>query len=802
MMNSLRSKIFVFVIALMMIVMGTMLTTVFFAVKKQEQQQVQTQLQSFDAVIKRHNDTRNYYLSAFAETVAKDFGLKSAFSEDLRSFLVALNNHRKRIDADFAIAVDTEKSIVSELLIEMVDGKPKVRRGPESGTTFRFPEWLANTDIDYFYFLNGKIYQLRLESLRSGRQIVGWIGFGYEINAALAERYAELTGLNTTFMLDGPDGWSQVAAYSFDGTIDDQSHMQTVKDLLDDPDRHKKLHIVKPIGDIATLSNIDEKYSLTLIMYSNRDYIAAALQKRWLQLAAIGGVMLLIAVIGAFFISRGITRPIKRLVEHARNITRGNYGEAILVGNDSEVAALASEFNTMQDAIVQREQQIRHSLYHASLTDLPNRKSLEITIDEWIANGKSAFPIFLINIRGMSDINDTLGFNVGNQVIQEMARRLLQLRFEPKVFHVGGDEFVLLVDPDHESDMPICSQTVDDEVCRLLLEEVNRALQPNFHCEEMDLHLRIGAGITVYPTHGDTSATLLQKADAAMRQARRNKVWVQIYDAAQDVNTVERLSLINDLRQAIRQDQLTLFYQPKLTINKGEIHHVEALVRWIHPKHGMVRPDEFIHLAEQTGQINDLTEWVLNEAARQHKAWADQGLYQQIAVNISAENLKIPNFTGVVQSILQKHDVDVAAIALEVTESAVVDDPEFAIGILEELKSLGFKLSIDDYGTGYSSLAQLKQLPVHELKIDKSFVLQLTENKGDQVIVQSTIELAHNMGLTVVAEGIEDLAALEWLGEANCELAQGYYIQRPQPATDYYDWLQSSDFFPNQSATA
>lgn len=253
MMNSLRSKIFVFVIALMMIVMGTMLTTVFFAVKKQEQQQVQTQLQSFDAVIKRHNDTRNYYLSAFAETVAKDFGLKSAFSEDLRSFLVALNNHRKRIDADFAIAVDTEKSIVSELLIEMVDGKPKVRRGPESGTTFRFPEWLANTDIDYFYFLNGKIYQLRLESLRSGQQIVGWIGFGYEINSALAERYAELTGLNTTFMLDGPDGWSQVAAYSFDGTIDDQSHVQTVKDLLDDPDRHKKLHIVKPIGDIATL---------------------------------------------------------------------------------------------------------------------------------------------------------------------------------------------------------------------------------------------------------------------------------------------------------------------------------------------------------------------------------------------------------------------------------------------------------------------------------------------------------------------------------------------------------------------
>lgn len=803
MMNSLRSKIFVFVIALMLVVMGTLLTTVFIAVKKQEQRQVQAQLQSFDAIFKRYNDTRNYYLSAFAETVAKDFGLKSAFSEDLRSFLVALNNHRKRIDADFAIAIDPENTVVSELLVESVDGKQKVRRGPESGSTFRFPEWLNKTDIDYFYYLGGKIYQLRLETLHSGQQIVGWIGFGYEINQTLAARYAELTGLNIAFMLENDSGWSQIAAHNVDGTTDDQAHMQTVLSLIDNPDQHKRLHLVKPLGDVSILgSEQNSKQALTFIMYSNRDYIADALQKRWIQLVALGSLMLLIAIVGAFFISRGITRPIKTLIEHARDISRGNYGEAILVGNDSEVAALASEFNSMQEAIVQREKQIRHSLYHAPLTDLPNRKSLEQTIDQWIAEEKRSFPIFLINTRGMSDINDTLGFDVGNQVIQEMARRLCQLRFEPQVFHVGGDEFVLLVDPEHQSDMPICAETVDDEVCRLLLNEVNAVLQPSFFCESMNLHLRICAGITVYPTHGANSATLMQKADAAMRQARRNKLWIQIYDEAQDVNTVERLSLINDLRHAIIDDQLTLFYQPKLTISQGEIHHVEALVRWIHPTHGMVRPDEFIHLAEQTGQINDLTEWVLNEAARQHKAWADQGLYQQIAVNISAENLKIPHFTGVVQSILNKHGVDVAAISLEVTESAVVDDPEFAIGILEELKSLGFKLSIDDYGTGYSSLAQLKQLPVHELKIDKSFVLQLTENKGDQVIVQSTIELAHNMGLTVVAEGIEDLPALEWLGNAKCELAQGYYIQRPQPADDYYKWLQSSDYFPNQSTTA
>lgn len=803
MMNSLRSKIFVFVIALMLVVMTTLLTVVFFAVKKQEQQQVQAQLQSFDAVFKRYNDTRNYYLSAFAETVAKDFGLKSAFSEDLRSFLVALNNHRKRIDADFAIAIDTNQTVVSELLVDKIDNKLKIRRGPESGAEFRFPQWLSHTDIDYFYYLGGKIYQLRLESLRSGQQIVGWIGFGYEINQSLAGRYAELTGLNTAFMLESKNGWSQIAAFSFDGQVDDSEHTQTVMRLLDDPEQHERLHLVKPLGEVSvSRANSSDQYALTFIMYSNRDYIADALQKRWIQLVILGSLMLLFAVVGAFFISRGITRPIKQLVEHARAITRGNYGDMTLVGNDSEMAALASEFNTMQDAILQREQQIRHSLYHAPLTGLPNRKSLEITIDEWIDQHKKAFPVFLINTRGLSDINDTLGYSVGNQVIVEMGNRLSQLRFDPLVFHIGGDEFVLLVDPEHESGMPMCSETVNDEVCRLLLEEVNTALQPSFYCESMNLHLRICAGITVYPTHGDTSATLLQKADTAMRQARRNKLWIQIYDESQDVNTVERLSLINDLRHAIHQDQLTLFYQPKLTISTGKINHVEALVRWMHPTHGMVRPDEFIHLAEQTGQINDLTEWVLNEAARQQKAWEKDGLYQQIAVNISAENLKIPHFTGVVQSILHRHDVDVSAISLEVTESAVVDDPEFAIGILEELKSLGFKLSIDDYGTGYSSLAQLKQLPVHELKIDKSFVLQLTENKGDQVIVQSTIELAHNMGLTVVAEGIEDLGALEWLGAADCELAQGYYIQRPQPADDYYRWLHSSDYFPTKSTTA
>jgi EAL domain-containing protein (putative c-di-GMP-specific phosphodiesterase class I) len=278
-------------------------------------------------------------------------------------------------------------------------------------------------------------------------------------------------------------------------------------------------------------------------------------------------------------------------------------------------------------------------------------------------------------------------------------------------------------------------------------------------------------------------------ADMALHSAKKQSKLVQIYHPDLDINTVERLNLINDLKQAIPAGELTLHFQPKMCLKTRKVTHAEALVRWQHPTLGMIPPDNFIYIAEQTGQIKALTRWVFITALAQYNAWKTQGIDLNIAINISAENLKESDFHQFIYQGMIAANVPAKKITLEVTESSVVEDPEAAIKVLAEFKDYGMKISIDDYGTGYSSLAQLKQLPVHELKIDKSFIQNIKNDEDDQIIVRSTIELAHNMGLHVVAEGIEDEFALNWLSDNGCELAQGYYISRPKPAIDLTPWL-------------
>jgi EAL domain-containing protein (putative c-di-GMP-specific phosphodiesterase class I) len=282
-------------------------------------------------------------------------------------------------------------------------------------------------------------------------------------------------------------------------------------------------------------------------------------------------------------------------------------------------------------------------------------------------------------------------------------------------------------------------------------------------------------------------------ADTALHYTRKKNQLVQIYNSNLDVNTLKRLNLINDFKSAVEQGQLELHFQPKMDLSSNIITHVEALVRWRHPKLGLVPPDDFIPIAEQTGQITELTRWVFEAALVQYNHWLALDIDLNIAINISTQDLRDPNFFNFASKSTKQHNISPSKITLEITESAVVDDPESAIVLLNKFKASGYYLSIDDYGTGYSSLAQLKSLPVHELKIDKSFIQRLKEDSDDRIIVRSTIELAHNMGLSLVAEGIEDEFALKWLAEHHCEKAQGYFISRPLAALELTQWLQANN---------
>jgi EAL domain-containing protein (putative c-di-GMP-specific phosphodiesterase class I) len=300
-------------------------------------------------------------------------------------------------------------------------------------------------------------------------------------------------------------------------------------------------------------------------------------------------------------------------------------------------------------------------------------------------------------------------------------------------------------------------------------------------------------GIAIAPLHSGDADTLLRYADTAMYAAKRGRRTYALYDPAQDAHSPERLALLGELREAIAGGGLQLHYQPKATLSTGEVTAVEALARWPHPERGFIPPGQFIPLAEASGLIGPLTLWVLGEAVRQCGAWRQEGQALEIAVNLSAWTLHDPEILTVVDGLLQAHDVPPALLRLEVTESAVMDDPDRALDVLARLSALGVRLSIDDFGTGYSSLAYLKRLPVDELKIDQAFVRHVADDEADATIVRSTISLGHNLGLNVVAEGVEDEAAWRLLAEAGCDRAQGYYLARPMPAGDVVRWLQARE---------
>jgi EAL domain-containing protein (putative c-di-GMP-specific phosphodiesterase class I) len=305
--------------------------------------------------------------------------------------------------------------------------------------------------------------------------------------------------------------------------------------------------------------------------------------------------------------------------------------------------------------------------------------------------------------------------------------------------------------------------------------------------------LNVGAsiGIALCPEHGEDADTLLRRADIAMYTAKRAHEGFAFYQPEQDDHTPDRLLLAGELRHAIENDQLVLHYQPKASFATGCVSHVEALVRWNHPQRGLVPPDQFIPLAEQTGLIRPLFLWVLNDALHQCSLWQQEGIGLHVAVNLSMRNLQDPRLPDTLVNLLSRWNLEPTWVELEITESALAADPERAMRILTRFSAMGMRITIDDFGTGYSSLAYLKRLPVDEIKIDKSFVLGMVNDENDATIVRSTIDLGHNLGLKVVAEGVEDQATWDLLTAWGCDLAQGYFLSHPLPAPDLVAWLRA-----------
>lgn len=427
------------------------------------------------------------------------------------------------------------------------------------------------------------------------------------------------------------------------------------------------------------------------------------------------------------------------------------------------------------------EKKAAHDATHDSLTGLPNRTLFLDRLQQATIMSKrdeAILGVLLLDMDRFKEVNDTLGHYYGDRLLKQLAIRLSNvIRESDTIARIGGDEFgFVLPQLQHEEDV------------ENIVKKIQKSLTEPFMLNNLALEVQVSIGATLYPEHGTDADTLIQRADVAMYVAKQRKLGFAIYSAKFDEHSPQRLTLMGELRRAIQNNELLIHYQPKILSATGEINAVEALVRWKHPTHGMMPPDEFIPLAERTGLIDDLTIWVLKRSLAECSFWHNEGFKLKLAINVSVLSLLNPEFPGHLLGLLRSHDFPAESLIMEITETSIMMDPQRSMEILQHVHDQGVNISIDDFGTGYSSLSYLKKLPVSELKIDKSFVTDMLSNDSDSAIVNATIQLAHNLGLKVVAEGVESKAISDELHKMGCDLQQGFFISRPQPPEALLSW--------------
>ncbi len=499
-------------------------------------------------------------------------------------------------------------------------------------------------------------------------------------------------------------------------------------------------------------------------------------------------VILLAMLVMLWILQKTSVRPMQRLVAQMLRVRsdKSHFGEHVVVAGNTEVAEAGAGFNDMTTRLKELYESLESLAFTDPLTKLPNRtlfhERLEQAIDEAKRDYKP-FALFLMDIDRFKDINDTLGHQVGDMLLQQVAARLRsKLREIDTVARMGGDEFAILL------------PAVNDKHAAMAARMLLQALRTPFSVEEQSLDIGASIGIALYPDHGVDANILVQRADVAMYAAKHANSGHALYDGNLDQHSPTRLTLLGELRHAVEQEQFVLYFQPKVNLKNYQVTGVEALVRWNHPREDLMLPDTFIPLLEQTGMIRSLTPWVLNESLRQGQVLQEQGAPITISMNLSVRDLQDPYLADAFAEQLAALQISPRWLELEITESAVMTEPERALEVLTRLSSMGLRIAIDDFGTGYSSLSYLKKLPVNTIKIDKSFVIGMGRDENDAAIVRTSVDLAHNLKLEVVAEGVENEETLKRLSELGCDTAQGHYISRPLSADELALWLKQSSW--------
>ena len=692
--------------------------------------------------------------------LASDYGFKQAVaSGDHPTIRSALGNTAARAGATVALLLDLDGTVVVSS-----SGEEQRSRAPLTAAqiTDEFPHHVVN--------IAGAPYQTVTVPLKAPLP-VALVMLGFPIDETLAKHLQSLTGLAVTFVADHGSAPEILAstlppnerAAALDGLDTDRTDPQrTGKEL------NAHLSLLRPFLN-------DRSDAYVAVQLPLAEATASYVRIRNI-LFAITGLSLLLAIGGSFWLANTITRPVQLLAAAARRMREGVYTEPIDVHSSDELGELAGGFNAMQHAIADRERHIFHQAHHDSLTGLPNRDLTIGLLRDSIAKSK-ILSVVSIGLDRLNGIISSLGHRAGDDVVKLTAAALRERLDDKHVLgHFSGHEFVVGL-PEHDARQAL--EWVEQQADRL---------RAGLQVAGANISLQVSAGIACYPEHSLDAAELCRRASSARSEALVSHSTAGVYRLGQEDRALKQIKIVGDFPRALKNEELRLYFQPKLDLRTREIYGVEALVRWQHPELGLLQPADFVDAVEQAGSIAHLTRWVLKNAVARCAVWRDQGVNVGVAVNISVDDLTDEYLPYFLLEHVQKHRLAAAQLTLEVTESAIMHNVHKSLAVVNCIHELGFRLAVDDFGTGHSALAQLKRLPVDELKIDKSFVIG-REDQKDQAILRATIDLAHKLGLVVVAEGIEDDAALERLAAMGCEHAQGYGIARPMPAEQFLPWL-------------
>lgn len=760
--KSLRGKLIaIFVLVLSLLALATGFATLS-TMKRDSEAQAGEILNVAAKVLRQALDIRAEQLSDSVRVLAADFGFRRAVATaEQETIESVLQNHGSRINASLMLLLSPQGQLLasSDMAISMSDVTPLFQQTYSSGS--------SNNTVADIIILNGQPYQLVLAPVKAPA-LIAWAGMGFPLDAPLAEKIKSITGLDISFVTRPAD-----TALLHNSTLD-LAHQQQLPTLLPPLLAQAKTPLSNAEQDyISVALPLDKLQQLWAVQHLPNQRWLSSYQQFRQQLLLIFGAALSLALLVAFVFARSITRPLDALSRFARRIGQG-FDDAPPAGSNDEIGLLGTTLHTMQINIRQREQQLVYNAEHDFLTGLHNRAAVERLLPDLLA--QEAGSLLLINIQKFKHLNDVLGFSNADQLLIQLAKRLHSVLPQPLLLaRLGGDEFLLAY---------ASLLTTDQVQAKLTL------LSEHYQLNNSLINLKFCAGIYHFFQSQQTVNDALRRTDIALDHARRSPLRIAMYLQGQDERHQRDLTLIRDLPEALQSGQFYVVYQPKVDVGLQQCHGAEALIRWQHPQLGLIPPDQFITLAEHAGNISLITDWMLQQVICQTALWRQQGLHLQIAVNLSVFDLLSPALTDNIRRWLSHYQLPATALALEVTESAIMQDTGSVIKQLSQLRELGISLAIDDFGTGQSSLAYLKQLPVHEVKIDRAFVKDIEHNTNDALIVAATTQLAHSLGFSVTAEGLENRAGLAQLLHCRCDKVQGYYFSKPLEADKFSLWVQ------------